>query len=197
MSEQQGFRTGFRGFAKEDVLAYIDSLRATFREEREQYESEIIALRRQLDEAVSKLTYLDEAEAREAQLREEIDNALQTVQSLTEENATLQDKLAAAQTQLASSRETEMAEALSQSAEEMRLLRERENALNTQLSETHQAVARLWQEKEALERKVASAADFADALQLRVTELKQQIGSVSAGEGAPVGSEKPMERWLF
>ena len=63
MSEYQRFRTGFRGFSKDDVLTYIDSMRAEFREEREQYEGEIASLRRQLEESASKLAYLEEAEA--------------------------------------------------------------------------------------------------------------------------------------
>jgi len=194
MSEQQGFRTGFRGFAKEDVLAYIDSMRAAFSEEREQYAEEVAALRAQLEEVTSKLTYLEETEAREAQLRAELQAAADTAQSLAAANAELQNKLVAAEAQIAAHRET--AETLSQSTEEMRALRERENALNTQLAEAHQAIASLWQEKEALERKAASAADFADALQVRLAEFKQQLGTTS-NESSAVGSEKPMERWLF
>ena len=197
MSEYQRFRTGFRGFSKDDVLAYIDSMRAEFCEEREQYEGEIAALRRQLEESASKLAYLEEAQAREAALRAEIESAEQKVQTLAAENTALQEKLAAAERKIAENHEAEMAEALSQSAEEMRMLRERETALNAQLAEAHQAIATLWQEKETLERKAASAADFADALQLRTAEFKQQLGSAVLTEENGGESGKPMERWLF
>lgn len=197
MSEYQRFRTGFRGFSKDDVLTYIDSMRAEFREEREQYEGEIASLRRQLEESASKLAYLEEAEAREAALRAEVESALRDVKVLTEANVALQEKLTVAEQKIAENHEAEMAEALSQSTEEMRVLRERETALNAQLAETHQAIATLWQEKEALERKVASAADFADALQLRTTEFKQQLGSVVSAETVDGETGKPMERWLF
>lgn len=196
MNEQQGFRTSFRGFSKEDVLTYIDSLRATLNEEREEHAEEMAAMRSRLEDVEAKLTYLNGAEQREAQLRAEIETTQETVRTLTEQNAALTDQLQAAQKQIAANRETEMAEALSQSAEEMRLLRERENALNTQLAETHKAVAALWQEKEGAERKVAVAADFADALQVRVNEFKQQLGSVSVTESAEE-PKKSMERWLF
>ena len=153
-------------------------------------------MRSRLEDVEAKLTYLNGAEQREAQLRAEIETTQETVRTLTEQNAALTDQLQAAQKQIAANRETEMAEALSQSAEEMRLLRERENALNTQLAETHKAVAALWQEKEGAERKVAVAADFADALQVRVNEFKQQLGSVSVTESAEE-PKKSMERWLF
>ena len=182
MSERYGFRTSFRGFSRQDVLTHIDELRATFHREAAEREAEIASLKAQLDETRAKLTAAATAEERETQLRAELDTAQEAVRALTAQNEQVAAQLAQAQQIIAASREQEFSEELSKARIEMQSARDRETALNSQLAETHQTVASLWQDKETLERKLATAAAFADTLQAQVAELKAQLGGAVAAE---------------
>ncbi len=195
MSERYGFRTSFRGFSRQDVLTHIDELRATFHEETAERDAEIERLKQQLDEARAKLAEVATAAEREEQLRAERDVAQEAARALTAQNEQLTVELAEAKAAIEASREQELSEALSETRAEVQSYRDRETALNSQLVETHQAVAALWQDKEALERKLAAAGNFADTLQTQVADLKVQLGGAAAVEEKT--AEKPMERWLF
>lgn len=197
MSEQYGFRTSFRGFSRQDVLAHIDEMRATFHEETVERDAEIESLKAQLDEARAKLAGVATAAEREEQFRAELELSQEAVRALTAQNEQLAAQLAQAKETIDASREQELSEALSETRAEVQSFRDREIALNSQLVETHQAVAALWQDKEALERKLAVAAAFADTLQAQVAELKAQLSGAVAAEEAERPAEKPMERWLF
>ena len=196
MGERYGFRTSFRGFSREDVLAYIDELRLTLHEEQEGRRGEIEALREQLAQAEALLGDAPQAAEREAALRAEVEASQETVIALREQVAALTEELRAAQAAVCAEREKELADALAEAHAEAQALRERENELNAQLAETHQAVARLWQEKEAADRKLSLALEFADRQQAAVLEFKQQFGGETPSDEAS-SSRKPMERWLF
>ena len=195
MSERNGFRTSFRGFSRQDVLAHIDEIRATFHEEVAERDEEITSLKAQLDEARAKMAEVATAAEREEQLRAELAVAQEAARALTAQNEQLTAQLATAQETIASSREQELAETLAEVRAEVQSFREQETALNSQLVETHQAVAALWQDKEALERKLAAAGAFADTLQAQLAELRAELGGVPAVEEK--SGEKTMERWLF
>lgn len=195
MSERYGFRTGFRGFSRQDVLTHIDEMRATFHEELSERDGEIASLKAELDTAREKLALAATAEEREARLLTELETAQEAVRALTAQNERLTAEVAQANERIEASREQELSEALSEMRTEVQSSRERETALNSQLVETHQAVAALWQDKETLERKLAVVANFADALQAQVADLKAQLGGAVVSEEKP--TEKQMERWLF
>ena len=196
MSEQYGFKTSFRGFSRQDVLNYIDGLRMTLHTEREEHQAAINALQERVNEAERVLEDAPQAQRREEELRAELAESQDTVTALRQQVERLAEELQAAQAELQSNSREEAEAALAEARAEVQQLRERETLLNGQLAETHQAVAALWQEKDASERKVAVALAFADAQQQAVTEFKQQVsGAMPAAEEATTG--KPMERWLF
>lgn len=195
MSEHEGFRTGFRGFARQDVLTYIEELRLSHHEEQEFSARRIAELEQQLEEARAQLADAPQAAQREEALRAERDTAQAAVQSLNEQVASLNRELEEARATIAAGHERKLSEELARTRAEMQTLREREDELNTQLAQTHQAVAALWQEKEALEHKLTAAAAFADRQQAEAAQLKRELsGAAPATETA---AEKPMERWLF
>lgn len=195
MSERYGFRTGFRGFSRQDVLNYIDELRTTFHEETTARDEEIESLKTQLNELRAKLASVATAEEREAQLRAELETAQQAVRSLTAQTEQLTAQLEQAQAVIDSGREQELAESLAESRSTVQALREREAELTSQLAEAHRAIAALWQEKEQLEHGLTAAAAFADSVQAQAADVKAQLGGTAAPEEKT--SEKPMERWLF
>ncbi len=196
MGEQYGFKTSFRGFSRQDVLNYIDSLRMTLHEERKEHQAAMDALQERLNEAERVLADAPQAIQREEELRAELAASQDTVTALRQQVERLTEELQAAQNELQSGLREQTEAALAEARAEVQQLRERETVLNAQLAETHQAVAALWQEKDASERKVSVALAFADAQQQAATEFKQQLsGAVPAAEEASSG--KPMERWLF
>lgn len=196
MGERYGFKTSFRGFSRQDVLNYIDELRLTLHEEQEEHREETEALRAELAEAQKLLADAPQAAQREEELRAALDDANATIGALRQQAETLTADLKAAEEQINSGREQELNDAIAELRTEVQLLRERETALNAQLAETHQAVATLWQEKEAAERKLTAALEYADRQQQAALEFKQQLGSeVAPAEESAAG--KPMERWLF
>ncbi len=195
MSERYGFRTGFRGFSRQDVLNYIDDIRTTFHEETTARDAEIESLKTQLNDLREKLALASTAEEREAQLRAELETAQEAVRSLTVQTEQLTAQLAQAQATIDSGREQELAESLAEARSTVQTLREREATLTSQLAETHQAVAALWQEKEQLEHGLTAAAAFADSVQAQAADLKAQLGGAAVPDEKP--AEKSMERWLF
>ncbi len=196
MGEQYGFKTSFRGFSRQDVLDYIDELRLTLHEEQEEHRQETEALLAQLEEAQRQLADEPQAAQREEELRAALDDANTTVGALRQQVETLTTDLKKTEERINSSREQELNDALAELRAEVQSLRERETALNAQLAETHQALASLWQEKEAAERKLTAALEYADRQQQAALEFKQQLsGEAAPVEGSAVG--KPMERWLF
>lgn len=197
MGERYGFRTSFRGFSREDVLAYIDELRLTLHREQEERRSETEALREQLAQAETQVAGApSQAADHEEALRAELEASQETVIALREQTAALTEELRAAQAAASAEREKELADALAEARAEVQALRERENELNAQLAETHQAVAQLWQEKEAADRKLSLALEFADRQQAAALEFKQQFGGETPSR-EETSSHKPMERWLF
>ncbi len=195
MSERYGFRTSFRGFSRQDVLAHIDEMRATYHEETAERDAEIEHLRQELDGVRAKLAEVSSAAEREEQLRSDLQAAEETVAQFKAQNEQLSAQIAQQQAALDASREQELLDELSEARAELQAIRERETTLNAQLAETHRAVAALWQDKEALERKLAAAGNFTDSLQTQLAELKVQMGGTPVAEEKP--AEKSMERWLF
>lgn len=196
MGEQYGFKTSFRGFSRQDVLNYIDDLRMTLHEERKEHQAAMDAVQERLREADRVLEDAPQAVQREETLRAELAESQDTVRALRQQVEQLTQELNAAKGELQSNLREEIEAALAEARADVQRLRERETELNAQLTETHQAVASVWQEKDAAERKVAVALAFADAQQQAATEFKQQLsGAAPAAEEASSG--KPMERWLF
>ena len=188
MSEQHGFRTALSGFSRQDVLQYIDEMRRTFHEEREESEAQMMRLRQELSEAQQALADGAQAVASAEEKAAALAAAEEQVQSLTAE-------LAHARAAVDAAREQALSEELAAVRHEVQSAREREVSLTAQLSEMHQAVASLWQEKEALEQRVAAALTLADEMQARAAAFKQQCGGGVVEE--PENPGKPMEQWLF
>lgn len=188
MGEQYGFRTALSGFSRQDVLQYIDELRLAFHEEREEREAEMLRLRRELDEAQQALAAVAEATAHAEEQAAALAAAQEQVQALTAE-------LADARAAVDAAREQALSDELVTVRQEVQVARERETSLTAQLSEMHQAVASLWQEKEVLEQRVAAALTLADEMQARAAAFKQQCGDSVVEE--PENPGKPMEQWLF
>ena len=195
MGEQYGFKTEFRGFARADVLKYIDELRLELQTEQEQRRAETDSLRAALAEAEAKLADVPQAEKREEELRAALAGAEGTAEALRAQIAKLGEELEAARAAYDPNREEELRSALSETRDEVHALREHESELTAQLAETHQAVAKLWQEKEVAERKLATALTFVDDLQAHALTVKQQLSGETPPEESTSG--KPMERWLF
>ncbi len=195
MREYDGFKTSFRGFAREDVLAYIDDLRAEQQAEQELQRQQVATLTRELEAAQRQLADAPQAAQREEALRAELATAQEAVRSLTEQLAAQAQELAQAQAVIAAGREQELSDELAQVRGELQAVREREAEQSTQLAQTHQAVAALWEEKEAFTHKLAAAAAFADRVQAETADLKRELDGGAAADTKP--ADKPLERWLF
>jgi len=196
MGEQYGFKTEFRGFARADVLKYIDELRLQLQTKQEDRRAETEALRAELAETKAQLADVPQAAIREEELRAALAEAEAGAEALRAQIASLGEELEAARAAYDPDREQELVDSLSEVRGEVRALRERESELTAQLAETHRAVAKLWQEKEAAERKVTIALTFADELQAHTADLKQRLSGDAPVDGEG-GTGKPMERWLF
>lgn len=195
MGEQYGFKTEFRGFARADVLKYVDELRLQLQTEQEDRRAETESLRAELAEAKAQLADVPQAAIREEALRAQLAEAETTAEALRAQLASLGEELEAARAAYDPDREEQLRSALSESRDEVRALREHESELTAQLAETHTAVAKLWQEKEAAERKLTVALTFADDLQTSAMTVKQRLSEDTPPEEGTSG--KPMERWLF
>ena len=196
MGEQYGFKTEFRGFARADVLKYIDELRLQLQTEQEKHRTETESLRAELAKVKAELADVPQAAIREEELRTALAEAETGAEALRAQITALGEELETVRAAYDPAREQELADALAEARGEVRTLRERESELTAQLAETHQAVAKLWQEKETAERKVTLALTFADELQAHTSDLKQRLSGDAPIDGEPA-SGKPMERWLF
>lgn len=186
MKERQGFKIVFRGFAREDVLNYIDELHRTAQEEQETRDEQIANLKAEVSrlqeqlsqsQAVPSSAVTDEKPECD-ELRAKVFE-LETALSLTAEKHTaelgeLEAELLKARIERDVARE-ELARAEADVAE-TDALREREAELSRELTETKQAVAGLWQEKDAAEQKITAVLSFTERLQQEIVELRRQLG---------------------
>lgn len=101
MAENGFFKTAFRGFRKEDVLNYIDSLNAEHCEETEALQTEKTQLAAQLSVLQQQLPALQEQADAAAQLQQALEQAEGRLALLEQENDALTAKLSAAEAEAA------------------------------------------------------------------------------------------------
>ena len=192
MAEYGMFKTAFRGFCKEDVLAYIDEMLA----ERSRLELELQGQIEALHEQLAEAKVQQEAISENERLTEE-------VKQLKEQTELLTTQVAEVTAQLEQER-NESAEATMRDAE-----------LSEQLQQSHQAIATLWEEKAELQKQVDETTETIEQLHAigvdfcrQVAELLPETATDSVSVSTPVTTEplvvdapnapqKPMERWLF
>lgn len=177
MAEQGMFKTAMRGFRKEDVLSYIDTLMAERTAQETLLNEQIEQLRQQLAEAQVQKEAVAENERLTAQVAEL--NA--QVEALSAQVAEVTAQLEAAQGVSAAgeARQSELAE---------------------QLEQAHQAISGLWEEKAQLQRQLEDSYQVARRVQELGEEFCRKVGEVlPQPESSQPQSEaaKPMERWLF
>ena len=192
MAEYGMFKTAFRGFCKEDVLAYIDEMLADRLLLEQDLQGQIEGLQQQLAEA---------------KVQQE---AVRENERLTEEVRQLKE-----QTELLTTQVAEVTAQLEQERGEAAAATMRDAELSEQLEQSHQAIATLWEEKEDLLKRVDATAEQMIRLRSlgeefchRITELLPEVAAEPVEEQAPSVTEplvvdtpgasaKPMERWLF
>ncbi len=191
MAEYGMFKTAFRGFCKEDVLAYVDAVLAEHSQRESALQEQIEDLQKQLAEA----TVQQEAVRENERLTQEVEQLKEQTELLT--------------TQVA-----EVTEQLEQERKDAAAVTVRDAELSEQLEQSHQAIAKLWEEKAELQKQVDATAEQMLSLRSlgedfcrRVTELLPKTAESKAEQTAtvpeplvvdtPKAAVKPMDRWLF
>ena len=205
MESRKFFRSAFRGFHRQDVLSYIDELRAEQQQELEDMQAH---LKRAQEQHSTQTTVDAEAAAELARLQEEIarmraqcdDEAVQTerlqaqnaaltgqVEQLQEEVTRLREQGAreaeqSEQLQVQNTALTGQVEQLSREQAEHEALRaqaahyEQEiGQLRDQLEESNRTLAAMWEEQRQLQQCAAAAQDFSADVQQLSRELCERI----------------------
>ena len=191
MAEYGMFKTAFRGFCKEDVLAYVDAVLAEHSQRESALQEQIEDLQKQLAEA----TVQQEAVRENERLTQEVEQLKEQTELLT--------------TQVA-----EVTEQLEQERKDAAAVTVRDAELSEQLEQSHQAIAKLWEEKAELQKQVDATAEQMLSLRSlgedfcrRITELLPETAESKAEQAptvpeplvvdTPSSAVKPMDRWLF
>ncbi|MBR2338401.1 MAG: hypothetical protein IKA63_02920 [Clostridia bacterium] len=183
MGNRKFFRRAFRGFHRQDVLAYIDNLRAEQQREVEDLQAQLTRLQEQQATEPATDTQTTEQSEQAAVLAQQVEQLNREQAAERAENDALRAK--------AADYEKEIQE------------------LRTQLEECNRTLASMWEEQRQLQQSAAAAQDFSADVRALGQELCERIEACArqrfGGEIAPsaeseVPSNEPqsdMERWLF